>query len=161
YSSRPDVNAAMPGLTDFCFNVGASVAQTYRAFPAWQAALINTETRDSTQLSFSEFDQTAYRKFAGADIPPELETKAGLDWAKVKDFPVDRVIPDDDSRLKYLRWFWTTGDGWNALHTATHRGIHSAGRDDVWTWFDPTIRAPSVGGSGGTVDVLGQWTYTN
>jgi hypothetical protein len=161
YASRPDVNAALPGLEEFCFNVGASVAQACKAFPAWQAALINTEVRDSSQLSFSEFDRAAYRKFSGAEIPAEVATKGGIEWSKLKDFPLDRVIPDDHPVLKYYRWFWTVGDGWNGLQSAVHRGIHSTGRDDVWTWFDPAIRAPTVGGSGGEVDVLGQWTYTN
>ena len=161
YATRPDVNAALPGLAEFCQNVGASIAQTYRAFPAWQATLINTEVRDSAQVSFSEFDRTAYRKFSGDDIPAEVAGKNGVEWGKLKDFPADRVIPDDHPLLKFYRWFWTVGDGWNALHTAVHRGIHSTGRDDVWTWFDPAIRAPSIPGSGGEVDVLGQWTYTN
>ncbi|MEQ1851336.1 MAG: hypothetical protein ABMA01_07060, partial [Chthoniobacteraceae bacterium] len=161
YASRPDVNAALPGLAEFCFNVGASVAQNYDAFPAWRAVLINTEVRDSSQVSFSDFDREAYRKFAGTEIPPEVMIKNGVEWGRLKDFPADRVIPDDHPVLKYYRWFWTAGDGWNALHTAVHRGIHSTGRDDVWTWFDPAIRAASIGGSGGEVDVLGQWTYTN
>lgn len=161
HALRPDVNAMLPGLTDFCFNVGASVAQAYKAFPSWQAALINTETRDSSQLSFSDFDRESYRKSSGADIPVDAATKGGVEWSKLKDFPKDRIIPDDHPLLRYYRWFWTVGDGWNALHTAVHRGIHSTGRDDVWTWFDPAIRAASVGGSGGAVDVLGQWTYTN
>jgi len=161
YASRPDVNAALPGLADFCRNVGASIAQTYRSFPAWQAALIDTEVRDSSALSFSEFDREAYRKFSGAEIPAEAVSKSGVEWTKLKDFPPDRVIPDEHPLLKYYRWFWTVGDGWNSLHTAVHRGIHSTGRDDVWTWFDPAIRAPSIAGSGGEVDVLGQWTYTN
>jgi hypothetical protein len=157
---RTDVNAALPGLTEFCFNVGASVAQTYGQFPAWQAALINTEARDDSQVSFSDFDRDAYRKFAGTDIPAEVATKSGVDWSKLKDFPIDRVIPDDHPLLQFYRWYWTVGDGWNALHTAVHRGLKSTGRKDVWTWFDPAIRAPSIGGSGGAVDVLGQWTYT-
>ncbi|HEV7401994.1 MAG TPA: LamG-like jellyroll fold domain-containing protein [Chthoniobacteraceae bacterium] len=161
YATRPDVNAALPGLAEFCFNTGASMAQTYGAFPAWQAALIDSETRDSTQVSFSEFDRQAYRAFAGAEIPLEVKDKSGVDWAKLKDFPADRVIPDDHPLLKFYRWFWSVGDGWNALHSATHRGLHSTGRDDVWTWFDPAVRAPSLGGSGGAVDVLSQWTYTN
>ena len=160
YASSPDVNAALPGLKKFCENVGASVAQAYRAFPAWQATLINTEVRDSSQVSFSEFDRCAYRKFSGADIPAEVTTKSGVSWKKLKDFPRDRVIADDDPLLKYFRWFWTVGDGWNSLHTAVHRGIHSTGRDDVWTWFDPAIRAASIAGSGGEVDVLAQWTYS-
>ncbi len=159
-AARPDVNAALPGLTDFCFNVGASIAQAYDKFPAWQAALINTETRDSAQVSFSQFDRDAYRKFSGEDIPAEVAIKNGVEWGKLKNFSKDRVVPDDHPLLKFYRWYWTTGDGWNGLNTAVHRGLHSTGRRDMWTWFDPAIRAPSIGGSGGEVDVLGQWTYT-
>lgn len=161
YAPRSDVNAALPGLAEFGFNVGASIAQTYRNFPAWQAALINTEVRDSTQLSFSPADREAYRKFSGRDIPDEVPNKRGVDWRKLNDFPADRVIPDDHPVRRYLHWFWTVGDGWNALHSAVHHGLHSTQRDDVWTWFDPAIRAPSVAGSGGELDVLSQWTYTN
>jgi len=161
YGTRPDVNAALPGLAEFCFNVGASVARTYDKFPAWQATLINTEVRDSAQVSFSAFDREAYRKFSGADIPAEVTAKSGVEWGKLKGFPADRMIPDDHPLLKFYRWYWTVGDGWNALHTAVHRGVHSTGRNDVWTWFDPAIRVPGIAGSGGDVDVLGQWTYTN
>lgn len=161
YAPRSDVNASLPGLEDFCRNVGASVAQAYDAFPAWRAALINTEVRDSTQISFSQHDRDAYRKFAGTDIPENITNKRGVDWTKLPDFPKDRIIDDAHPVRKFMHWFWTVGDGWNGLHTAVHRGLHSTGRDDVWTWFDPAIRAPSVGGSGGQVDILGQWTYTN
>ncbi|MEO6788241.1 MAG: hypothetical protein ABI318_19125 [Chthoniobacteraceae bacterium] len=161
YATRPDVNAALPGLAEFCFDVGASVAQAYRDFPAWQAALIHTETRDSSQVSFSAFDREAYRKFSGEDIPAEVTIKNGVSWTKLKDFPADRVIADDHPLLKFYRWFWTVGDGWNTLNTAVSRGLHSTGRDDVWTWFDPAIRVPGIAGSGGNVDVLSQWTYTN
>ena len=79
---------------------------------------------------------------------------------EAEDFPRDRVIADDDPLLKYFRWFWTVGDGWNSLHTAVHRGIHSTGRDDVWTWFDPAIRAASIAGSVARWTCLGS-AYTN
>ena len=161
YAARPDVNAALPGLAEFCFNVGASIARTYSQYPAWRATLIDTEVRDSTQLSFAPRDHAAYRAFAGAEIPAAAASKSGVKWTELKDFPADRIIADDHPILKYYRWFWSVGDGWNALHSAVHRGVHSTGRGDVWTWFDPAIRAPSLGGSGGEVDVLGQWTYTN
>lgn len=125
-----------------------------------QAALIDSEVRDSSQPSFSQFDREAYRQFAGTDIPEEVVIKNGVQWTSLKGFPADRVVPDDHPLLKYYRWFWTVGDGWNGLHTAVHKGLKSTGRDDIWTWYDPAIRVASIGGSGGLVDVLGQWTYT-
>ena len=160
--STPSTNPLLdPKLGEFCFNVGASIAKAFGQHPAWEATLINTEVRDSSQPSFSPADFAAYRQAVHDEIPAEIVTKNGVDWKSLKDFPVDRIIADDHPILNYYRWFWTVGDGWNKLHTATHKGLHSTGRDDMWTWFDPSIRAASLGGSGGEVDVLGQWSYTN
>ncbi|MGE3778007.1 MAG: hypothetical protein AB7F89_12535, partial [Pirellulaceae bacterium] len=157
---RHDCNAALPGLAEFSERVGASVAQTYGDHPAFTAALVNSEVRDDSQVSFSRFDRDAYRKHSGRDIPEEVRIKNGVEWQKLPRFPADRVVADDDPILAYYRWFWTNGDGWNNLHTALHRGLKSTGRKDIWTWYDPAIRVPSIGGSGGEVDVLSQWTYT-
>ena len=158
--ARHDCNAALPGLAEFSENVGKSVGQAYGQHPAFIAALINSEVRDDSEISFSKADRDAYRAFSGADIPEEVVTKTGLYWQDLKDFPADRVVPDDHPLLKFYRWFWTVGDGWNGLHTALHRGLKSTAREDIWTWYDPAIRVPSIGGSGGEVDVLSQWTYT-
>ena len=159
---REAANAALGGkLEEYCFNVGASIAQTYGNHPAWEASLVSSEVRDSAEPSFSEFDKQLYRSYSGGDIPASVQTKYGVLWNTLKEFPADHIVPDDHPILSYYRWYWSVGDGWNALHTATHRGLHSGGRKDVWTWFDPAIRAASVGGSGGGVDVLSQWTYTN
>ncbi len=158
--ARHDCNAALPGLAEFSENVGKSVGLTYGEHPAFVAALINSEVRDDSEVSFSEIDRAAYRQFAGRDIPDEVATKWGVSWKTIPDIPADRVIPDDHPLLQFYRWFWTVGDGWNRLHTALHRGLKSSGREDIWTWYDPAIRVPSIGGSGGDVDVLSQWTYT-
>jgi hypothetical protein len=160
--ARSDVNASLPGLVEFCENVGKSVGQAYGDHPAFVAALINSEVRDDAEISFSEHDRAAYRQFSGEEIPDEITTKYGLQWTSLRDFPADRVLPDDDRRLTFLRWFWTDGDGWNRLHSALHRGLKAELRSDrqLYTWFDPAIRTASVAGSGGEVDVLSQWTYT-
>ena len=158
--ARHDCNASLPGLAEFSENVGRSAGEAYGKHPALVAALINSEVRDDSEVSFSKHDRDAYRRFAGTDIPDAVVTKQGVPWKDIKDFPADRVVPDDHPILKFYRWFWTVGDGWNDLHTALHRGFKSVARDDVWTWYDPAIRAPSIGGSGGEVDVLSQWTYT-
>ncbi|MGQ9564476.1 MAG: LamG-like jellyroll fold domain-containing protein [Thermogutta sp.] len=148
-----------PELGDFCFNVGSSVGETFREFPALQAALIHTEVRDSTNLCFHEHDREAYRKKTGLEIPEQAASKWGVRYEKLPQFPENRVIADDDPLLTFYRWFWREGDGWNAMHSAVHRGL-KANRPDLWTFFDPAVRAPSVWGSGGEVDVISQWTYT-
>lgn len=158
--SRKNANAALPEIQKFGEDLGTSVAKTFGDHPAFQAAMVNTEVRDGSQVSFSQFDRDAYRAFSGQEIPEDVQIKNGVQWGKLKGFPADRVIPDDHPILKFYRWYWTVGDGWNGMHSAVHRGLKSTGRNDLWTWFDPAIRAPSISGGGGTVDVLSQWTYT-
>ncbi|MCF7785853.1 MAG: LamG domain-containing protein [Prosthecobacter sp.] len=155
--ARQDICASLPDFASFFQVVGVSVGKAYGDHPAFTTALIDTEVRDNTQVSFNSVDVEGYRKFAGAEIPAEVSAKWGVDWTKMKDFPVDRVIADDHPILKYLRWFWTVGDGWNGLHTALHKGVRSS---KVWTFFDPAVRQPSIGGAGGGVDVISHWTYT-
>lgn len=157
---RHDIVALNPELPPFFEKVGRSMARTYGQHPAFAATLVNSEVRDSSQPSFTPVDVEAYRQFAQADIPAEVVTRRGVDWTKLKDFPADRVIPDDHHILKYYRWFWTVGDGWNALHSALSKGVKSNGRRDQFTFFDPAVRQPSISGAGGTVDVLSHWTYT-
>jgi hypothetical protein len=156
--ARQDIAASTPEFAPFFQSVGMSVVKAYGDHPAFTTALIDTEVRDSTQVSFNAVDVEAYKKFAGTDFPAEVTAKWGVDWTKLKDFPTDRMIEDEHPILKYLRWFWTVGDGWNGLHTALHKGVKSSGK--VWTFFDPAVRQPSISGAGGGVDVISHWTYS-
>lgn len=155
----PNPCGLFPELNEFCYRVGASVGETFRGFPAFQAALIHTEVRDGTNLCFHEHDLVAFRSRTGRNIPDLVRSKWGVRYEKVPQFPENRVIADTDPVLLFYRWFWSEGDGWNGLHSAVHRGLKSA-RPDIWTFFDPAVRAPSLWGSGGEVDVVSQWTYT-
>lgn len=145
---------------EYCHKVGVSVAMTYGEFPAFDSALVETETRDASNLCFHKEDKDAFRKFAGYEIPAAVPSKMGLSYTQIPNFPSDRIIPDNYPGLNYLRWFWQKGDGWNNLYSQTNSGLKSTGRNNIWTFCDPAIRVPSVSGSGGDVDIISQWTYT-
>lgn len=157
---RENVCASFPVVQDFAFNVGASVAQSFGHHPGLQASLVHSEIRDATQLCFHDHDVAAYHAATGRQIPVEAVGKNGVRYSSLRSFPADRVVADDDPILTYYRWFWRVGDGWNGLHSRVSAGLKSTGRDDLWTFFDPAVRVPSVWGSGGAVDVVSQWTYS-
>jgi hypothetical protein len=157
---RQDICASLPEFAPFFHNVGESVTAAYGDHPVFTMALVNTEVRDASAPSFNEIDQSNYRAFSGGEIPPEVVNRWGVDWKTLKDFPADRVIPADHPLLKYYRWFWSVGDGWNGLHTALHDGLTKNARPGFRTFFDPAVRQPSLSGAGGQVDVLSHWTYT-
>jgi len=157
---REDICALYPGLDAFCQNVGISAARAFGRFPAFGAALIHSEVRDAAAPCFHEHDREAFRRATGQEIPAEAASPRGVDYRKLPQFPQDRIIPDDHPLLVYYRWYWKAGDGWNGLNTALCRGLRSGVRPDFWTWHDPAVRVAKVGGSGGQVDVLSQWTYS-
>ena len=158
--TREDICASMPEFAPFFENVGASVAKAYGDHPAFSMALIDTEVRDASQPSFNEVDVQNYRAFSGGDIPAEVSYRGGVEWGKLKGFPKDRVIPNDHPILKYYRWYWTVGDGWNGLHSALNNGLKKFAHPGFQTFYDPAVRQPSISMSGGNVDVLSHWTYT-
>jgi len=152
--------ASLPEVQAFGYNCGASIANVFGHLPALQAALIHTECRDGTNVCFHAHDREAFRDYAGYAVPEQIISKRPKPYSQIKGFPRNRIVSDDDPILTYYRWFWKKGDGWNSLHTQVHRGLKSTGRDDLWTFFDPAVRVPSVWGSGGGVDVISHWTYT-
>lgn len=155
------LNGLHPEVQQSFYDCGAFLAKNFGDLPGLAAVLVATETRDHTKPSFSSIDREAYRAATGREIPREIgESAWGVPYQKLKGIPADRIVPDDQPVLDYFRWFWKVGDGWNPLYTSMVKGLQSTGRSDLWTWFDPAVRAPSVWGSGGEVDRLSQWTYT-
>lgn len=155
-----DISGLFPQVQDFVFNSGAAMSRAYGDHAALSAALLHTEVRGESQVSFLPIDREAYRKASGAEIPDEVTIKNGVQWEKIDGFPKDRVIADDDPILKYLKWFWQKGDGWNELHSRLNDGLKQNAHEGFWTFYDPAVRQPSVSGSGGNVDVLSHWTYS-
>ncbi|MAC54818.1 MAG: hypothetical protein CME31_19950 [Gimesia sp.] len=159
HSSREDICPLIPEIKEFTYNVGASVAQTYQDYPALDSALLHTEVRGHSRPCFHQHDREAFKKFAGIEIPAEAGPPRGVDYKKLKNFPSDRVVPDDDPLYVYYKWHWKTGDGWNELNSDLERGLNSTAKK-FWTWYDPAMRVASVFGSGGNVNVLSHWTYS-
>lgn len=157
---RRDICASKPEFAPFFRNVGSAMTAAYGDHPAFAMALVDTEVRDASAPSFNDIDVANYRAFSGGDIPAGVVNRWGVDWKSLKDFPADRVVPADHPVLKYYRWFWTVGDGWNGLHSALHAGLKEKARPDFRTFFDPAVRQPSISGAGGDVDILSHWTYT-
>ncbi len=163
-ANTDNLDACNPKVLAYGYRFGKSITQAFGRFPIFDAALIHSEVRDNTALSFHDFEVEAAEKAIGAKIPEQAISKGGVPYTVLPAFPPSHIIPNDDLILKYYSWFWKDGDGWNPLHSAVNHGLKDGlkptGRTDFWTFFDPAVRVPSLWGSGGDVDYLSQWTYS-
>lgn len=158
-----NVNGNFAEVQDVFYREGKYRADTFGDIPSLGSVLVNTEIRDHTQLSFHSLDREAYRRYSGRAIPDGVTNPRGVVYQNIPGFPRDRVIRDNDPVLSFYQWFWREGDAWNRLNTRVVEGLRDSGKivaDRFWTWHDPSIRVPSIYGSGGDVDYLSQWTYT-
>ena len=156
---KKSLNAADPAMQDRAGNMSKERAAVIREYPAIEGAIINSELRDSTELSFDPQSKAAFQKFAGYPIPSEAEEKAGIFYTALRKFPLSRVIPDNDPILTFYKWFWKDGDGWNVLNSRMSGEFKKAMKRPVWTFHDPAVRVPPVWGSGGNVDCISHWVY--
>lgn len=152
--------ASHPKLGEIMERAGRSVGNNFNDLPGVDGYMIQSEIRDGTEICYHDYDRAAFRAHAGFDIPTTILGKRQTHYSRIPGFPASRVIPDDFPELVFYRWFWKDGDGWNDCHSAIHRGLKTNAPPEVFTWFDPAIRVPSIWGSGGEVDVISQWTYT-
>ncbi len=158
---RTDVSGLFPRVQEFCYDVGQAVGRAYGDHPAFAAALLHTEVRGASEVSFHPLEVAALRRDTGLEIPAVVRSKRGVDYRRLDGFPATRVVADDDPILKFYRWFWERGDGWNGLTSQLAAGLDDTiGRDEFWTFYDPAVRVPSMRGSGGKVDILSHWTYS-
>jgi hypothetical protein len=160
--ARPNLDAANPEAVAILRAKAGKVAECFGSHPAFAGAMIHTEVRDKTNPSFSGFEQEAYRKFSGVEVPTEVNSRWSLGYQSIPGLPDFRVVPDHHPLLTYYRWFWKIGDGWNPLHGSVSRGYHDAlpaGRG-FWSFHDPVVRVPPVWGGGGEVDAISHWTYS-
>ncbi|VAX41780.1 hypothetical protein MNBD_PLANCTO02-3174 [hydrothermal vent metagenome] len=158
-TGHADICPLIPDVKKYAYNVGASIAQTYHDYPAFDAGLIHSEVKGASRPCFHSHDIAAFKKYSGLDnIPAEAGHPRGVNYKRIKNFPKSRIVPDNYPLYLYYKWYWKNGIGWNDLNSDVDRGLKSTGKK-LWTWHDPAMRVSSVYGSGGNVDVISQWTY--
>ena len=154
------LNASLPEALKEAYRLTFERAATlYREYPGIEGALVNTEIRDHTKVSFDKYSREQFQKHSGFAIPPEAKEKGGVQYTRLKTFPASRIIPDNDPILVFYRWFWKDGDGWNPMNSVMAQAYRDALKRPVWIFYDPAVRVPPIWGSGGNVDCLNHWVY--
>ncbi len=159
--NRENLDASNPKVPPILINIAEKTSIAYGTHPAWAGALIHSEVRDGSAPSFNGHFEKEYEKFSGIPIASDINESWPPGYEMIPGFPVNQILPDNDPRLNYYRWYWRTGDGWNPLFGAVSKALHSHIDHPFWTFHDPAVRVPPVWGGGGEVDRISQWSYTN
>lgn len=152
-----DLNAYSGSLAELGQSAGQRMMVAYREALVWSGVWLGASPRAGAQPGFSAAEREAYQKHAGTEIPAEVMNGGGVDWRTLPDFPADRVLPEDHPLLKYYRWFWSEGSGWKRVNELWYQGMDKRRqeRTDVWTLHDTAVRQPSISGTDGVVNHLG------
>ena len=128
--------------------------------PACLGVEPSSEVRDGSRPSYRAYFAAAYRAATGEPVPDEVgDGRVAPHYLNLPDFPVSRVVDDDYRLLKFYRWFWRRGDGWNDYQTAAKRSFERQFGRKAMAMYDPIVRTPPIWGSGGEMTHGNQWTY--
>ena len=158
--TRLNLEASNPEPLPMLIKIAENSAAAYGHHPAYAGSLVQSEVRDGSNPSFTGIEEQAYKDYSGTEIPLEVNSRNAPPYSNIPDFPSMRVIPDDYPLLQYYSWWWRNGDGWNPLHSAISNALHKRAGKKFWTFYDPAVRVPPQWGSGGDVDCISQWSYT-
>lgn len=93
---REDVSVSFPEFQQFAYDTGAAMSRVYGDHPAFDSALLSTEVRGESQVSFHPAEIKAAEEAIGGSIPDAVTIKNGVQYEKLPDFPEDRVIADNE-----------------------------------------------------------------
>ena len=137
-----------------------AAAESIGRHPACVGIEPSSEVRDGSCPSSREYFARKYREATGEEVPPEVENgRVAPHYLRISDFPASRVVDEDYRLMKFYRWFWKTGDGWNDYQSGVRDVfVQTLGRP-LLSMYDPIVRTPPLWGSGGDLTHNNQWTY--
>ena len=142
-----------------------------RTFPSPNVVMVepSNEIFDKWTVSFTPAMTNARRAYSGRELPKELDEYAKDKsvlrqpkmWKRVKDFPKNRVVPDDYPILAFHRWAWKYGFGWASFNDAICAAYSKGIGRTVPGEFAPALRTPALFGACGNLGLLRSWAYVH
>ena len=164
HKRNPD--AANPEYQAIIRRAYETEAKTIAGHPAVFGLQTSSEVHDRSQISLTAKTAADWKAYSGMDIP-EYADKG--DWPRVPPYwkllvdkgqmDPSRIIPDDYPLLRFFRWVWRHGDGWNDYQRIAGEAYNGAAARRVVTQYDPLLRTPASRTSFPDVDYLNHWEY--
>jgi Beta-galactosidase trimerisation domain len=145
---------------EFSLNFTESHVRELAQYPAFRILNINTETEFHNHADYSALGLARLKKDTGLDAPPKgCDSFAGFRHTEMPGLVKDGIIEDTHPVLKYYRWFWQQGEGWNTLAVEMGKRAKKA-KPSLLVYHDPAARMPYFRDRHDGIDGW-DWTYTN
>lgn len=125
--------------------------------PCVVALMPETEERIWTKPTFASHALAAYKAATGLEVPKEAEGRAAPHWSKLKDIPANRIVSKDHPLLKFYRWYWRDGQGYNQYCQMVLDIFKEKLGYTPFSMYDPSTRMPPLWGMVGNVTHNDQW----
>ena len=152
--SRADTRAAV-------VSAARRQAAYFKDCPAVTWVMTSSEVRDHSIPTDTPEYAAACRAALGFDPPPDVKQSRVIGARGIPDFPKSNIVETDHPYYRYLRWFWKEGDGWNRYQGVMADVFEKTLGRKVTAYFEPGVRCPPIRGSGGDVDAISHWVYSN
>ena len=155
------VDCSHPGARKMLDSIMRRTMSKVADDPVVGAIQVATEVRDGSSVSFTPELAAAWKEFSGGlEIPDGVQGRSGPHFRRLRDFPASRIVPDETPLLRFYRWWWKDGDGWNLYCDNAAQAIADRFvRAKTATVFEPGVRVPPIWRACGRATFNGQWTY--
>lgn len=129
--------------------------------PAFSGINIFSEVESRGSYYIKDYPDSGKRFKAATGLPlsSDFKFRSGTSGVKLKDFPVDGVIPDKYPAYVFYKWFWMEGRGWTKKFREVADAFKSW-KPSILTFHDPALRMPSLKNRCKGLDMINHWHYT-
>jgi opacity protein-like surface antigen len=148
-----------PRVHDYSVNFARTVAQELADYPAYQLMDINSETEHHNDPDFSPLGLERARTLFGGEPPEQVDRMYAMSHSEIDGMAINGVIADDHPLLRFYRWFWLEGEGFNTLAQDMAEAVLQV-KPEMIVFHDPADRMPFVRDRHQGLHQW-DWTYTD
>ncbi|MBT5606055.1 MAG: hypothetical protein HOJ57_08950 [Lentisphaerae bacterium] len=147
-----------PAFHDFSVNMARTYAAENSPYPGYRLMNLNTETENHNSPDYSDAGLARAKAEYGETPPPLATSSYALPHTEVDGLAQHGIIDDKHPLLRFYRWFWLHGEGFNELSGDMANAIREVA-PRAFVFHDPAERMPFFRDRHRDVH-LWDWTYT-
>ena len=143
---------------DFNIKMAETYARQNKDYQAYRLMNMNTETEYHNHPDFSEEGKKFTKNSFGAPAPKGAISSYSMPQEIIKKAVKNGIIEDDNEYMRFYRWFWLKGEGYNTMAIDMKKAINKVA-PEILVFHDPSERMPFIRDRNDGINPW-DWTYT-